>query len=155
MIIKHLVEQTRQKQQEFKESKIIHIQGPKFQFHVLVYDCETIIHKEHVLFNARESLNEKRFRISPFVGLFNHKRTKKKKILKRDCSCARKRDRNHKRNPLKRPQSNVAFIHSACISFTFVCFLLACHKSTHPNNFERWLLNSIDCTVFQIVFLCS
>jgi hypothetical protein len=36
-------------------------------------------------------------------------------------------------------------------SFAFIlhiCLvLLACHKSTHPSNFERWLLNSIDCSV--------
>lgn len=60
---------------------------------------------------AIEGLVRKRLCISPFVKTDYSIIKERKNTLLRDCSWARKRKRNHKRNPLKRPQSNIAFIH--------------------------------------------
>lgn len=64
MIVKHLVEQTTSRIENYSRPE-------KLQLHVLVYDCETIIHKKHVLFIAARGrgLVRKRFCISPFVGI--------------------------------------------------------------------------------------
>lgn len=137
---------------------------------MLVYDCETINSQKHVLFNVRKAvLCFRVFLLSISIKkticirkVQNPELERLQLLLREPCRWRREEKEASIKEIHLRVEERMRVDHNRTL-LLFICFIRLypshlfafywCHKSTHPNNSEWWLLNSIDRGRYECGFV--